>query len=527
VVIDSHPAFRWLFPLCLLLVFWGCERRAPLPDHILVVGQPGEPRSLDPHTATSSNDFRIAANIYEGLVRFREGTLELEPALAESWEISEDGRIYTFQLRPGIHFHDGAPFNSEAVRYNFERMLREDHPERDTGPFPLSFFFESIEKIETPDEFTVVFHLDEPFAPFLSNLAYPTGLMVSPDSVREHRGAFGRNPSGTGPFRFADWESNRFVRLVKNPEYREGAPRLEGVFFRPLTDENARLTELLAGGCDLVMEVPPDVVTHFRDLEGYHILETAGPHLWFLIFNTREGPFADPRVRRAANMAINRASMIEDLLQNTATEAVGPIPRAFTGAVDPDLEPYPYDPEKARQLIQEAGLEGEEVVLFATEGGSGMLSPRDMATAIQADLAKIGLRVKIEMFEWNTFLDRVNSGLEGQADMAQMAWMVNDPDTLPYLALRSGAWPEEGGFNSGYYQNPEVDELIEAARRETDPEKRNALYRKIDRLVYEDAPWAFVASWKQNAAAADNVHNLKLQPSYLLLLKNAWKGGSE
>lgn len=492
-----------------------------------MIGNSAEPRTLDPHVATATSDFRIAANLYDGLVRFRDGTLEIEPALAEAWEVSEDGRKYTFRLRDGVRFHDGSEFDAEVVRFNFERMLNEDHPYRETGPFPLAFFFQVIERIETPDAQTVIFHLDEAFAPFLSNLAYPTGFMVSPAGVSEDGGEFGRNPSGTGPFRFAGWESNRLVRIERNPDYWDGEARLDEVIFRPLADPNARLTELMAGGCDLALEVPPDVVAFFRNAAGFHVLETPGPHLWFLILNTREGPFANADVRRAANLAIDRESMIEHLLQNTATAAAGPVPEAFEWARNPDVQPYASDPDEARRLIQEAGFAGAEVTLYATDGGSGMLAPREMATAIQADLAAVGLNVRIEMFEWNTFLERVNSGLEGKADMAQMAWMVNDPDTLPYLALRTGAHPAEGGFNSGYYSNPEVDALIEAGRRAVDLGERGRIYREIQALVHRDAPWVFVASWKQNAAVSDRVHGLDLQPSFLLLLKDAWKGGGD
>ncbi len=147
-----------------------------------------------------------------------------------------------------------------------------------------------------------------------------------------------------------------------------------------------------------------------------------------------------------------------------------------------------------------------------------MLDPVPMGTAIQADLEAVGLDVNIETYEWNTFLGEVNPGLEGKADMAQMAWMTNDPDTLPFLTLRTAAFPEEGGFNSGYYSNPEVDELLNQARVSTSQEERARLYAEVQEIVYEDAPWVFVANWKQNAVARDAVQNFSLQPSFLLEL---------
>ncbi|MDF0601883.1 ABC transporter substrate-binding protein [Psychromarinibacter sp. C21-152] len=496
--------------------------QAQTPPGVLVVGQIAEPKSLDPAAVTAVNDFRILMNIYDGLVRYKSGTLEVEPALAESWEISEDGTEYTFNLRDGVSFHDGTPFNAEAVVFNFERMLDEDHPYHDTGPFPLAFFFSSVDTVEAVDDLTVKFTLSAPYAPFLSNLAYPTGLIVSPAAVEQHGEDFGRNPSGTGPFHFVEWRSNEAVVVEKNADYWDGAPALEAVIYRPITDANTRVAEMLAGGIDLMVEVPPVALSEFEGDE-FTVHEQSGPHVWFLILNLKEGPFAEKLVRQAANYAINKSALVNDVLEGTAEVAAGPTPPAFAWAYNEELEPYPYDPEKARELLDEAGVENPELTFYVTEGGSGMLDPVAMGTAIQADLEAVGFDVTIETYEWNTFLGEVNPGLEGKADMAEMAWMTNDPDTLPYLALRTDAWPSEGGFNSGYYSNPEVDELLEKARVSTSQEERAELYKEMQEIVQEDAPWVFVANWKQNAVTSDAVENFQLEPSFFLLLKDVVK----
>ncbi|WP_246248915.1 ABC transporter substrate-binding protein [Chelativorans alearense] len=496
---------------------------AQTPPNVLIVGQIAEPKSLDPHAVTAVNDFRILMNVYDGLVRYSDGTLEVEPALATSWEISEDGLTYTFKLREGVTFHDGSPFNAEAVKFNFGRFLKEDHPYHDTGPFPLAFFFSAVEEVTAEDEHTVVFTLNEPYAPFLSNLAYPMGLIVSPAAVEEHGKDFGRNPSGTGPFKFAEWESNSRVVVERNADYWDGAPPLEAIVFRPITDANTRVAEMLSGGLDLMVEVPPDNVAQFADDPAFAVSEQAGPHVWFLILNMKEEPFKEKAARQAVNHAINKQALVENVLQGTAEIAAGPTPPAFAWAYNEALEPYPYDPEKAKQLLEEAGYDGEEVVFYVTEGGSGMLDPVAMGTAIQADLAAVGMNVKIETYEWNTFLGEVNPGLEGKADMAEMAWMTNDPDTLPYLTLRTDAFPDKGGFNSGYYSNPEVDTILQQARQATEPEERAALYQQMQEIVHEDAPWAFIANWKQNAVAKAEVQNFKLQPSFFLILRDVAK----
>lgn len=495
---------------------------AQTPPGVLVVGQIAEPKSLDPHAVTAVNDFRILMNVYDGLVRYRNGTLEVEPALATSWTIGEDGTEYTFELRDGVEFHDGAPFNAQAVEFNFDRMLDESHPYHDTGPFPLAFFFSAVEDVEAVDGDTVKFTLKEPYAPFLSNLAYPTGLIVSPEAVKKHGADFGRNPSGTGPFAFAEWEANAKVAVTRNEHYWDGAPSLDAVVFRPITDANTRVAEMLSGGIDVMVEIPPDSVSTF-DGNGFTLHEQAGPHVWFLILNAKEGPFSDRRVRQAVNYAIDKKALVENVLQGTAQIAAGPTPPAFAWAYNDALEPYPHDPGKARALIEESGHAGASLTFYVTEGGSGMLDPVAMGAAIQADLAKVGFDVKIETYEWNTFLGKVNPGLEGKADMAEMAWMTNDPDTLPFLALRTGAWPDKGGFNSGYYSNPKVDALLEAARGSTDQAERARLYKEMQEIVHDDAPWAFIANWKQNAAIADVVSGFQLQPSFFLLLKGVSK----
>jgi peptide/nickel transport system substrate-binding protein len=496
--------------------------QAQTPPGVLVVGQIAEPQALDPHAVTAVNDFRILMNVYDGLVRYASGTLEVEPALATDWTISDDGTVYTFTLRDGVTFHDGSPFDAEAVVFNFERMLNEDHPYHDTGPFPLSFFFSAVESVEATGDMEVTFTLNAPYAPFLSNLAYPTGLIVSPAAVMEHGQDFGRNPSGTGPFTFTEWRSNEAVVIEANPDYWDGAPELQAVVFRPITDANTRTAEMLAGGIDVMVEVPPVALSEFQG-DGFTVHEQAGPHVWFLILNALEGPFADVRVRQAANYAINKEAIVNDVLEGTAEVAAGPTPPAFAWAYNEALEPYPYDPDRARELLAEAGQPNPEITFYVTEGGSGMLDPIAMGTAMQADLEAVGFDVTIETYEWNTFLGEVNPGLEGKADMAEMAWMTNDPDTLPYLALRTAAWPEEGGFNSGYYSNPEVDALLEEARTATDQDRRAELYREMQTIVQEDAPWVFVANWVQNAVTSDRVEGFELEPSFFLLLGDVVK----
>ncbi len=487
---------------------------SPPPTDTLLLGLSAEPRSLDPQTTTASSDFRVSLNVYEGLTRFAEGSLTPAPALAERWEIADHGKQYTFFLKHGVRFHDGTPLDAAAVKFNFDRMLDENHPYHHTGPFPLAFFFERVKQVTVVDEHTVRFQLDEPFAPLLANLAYPTGFIVSPQAVKKYDRDFGRHPVGTGPFRFGSWDPGRRLVLEQNKHYHGKRAKLRRLIFEPIADPMTRVAELRARQVDLVFELMPDNVSWFREAPGFRVVEAAGPHLWFLILNTRRPPFDDPRVRRAVNLAVDKQALVERVLQGTATVAAGPIARAF-GAAAGTVTPYAYNPGRARELLRAAKVpEGHRLLLIAPQEGSGMLAPMQMATAIQADLARVGFDVAIESYEWNSYLTKVNAGLD-DADMAEMAWMTNDPDTLPYLALRSKAHPPKG-FNSGWYANPRVDDLIVEGRREVRPEQRARTYARIQELVHRDAPWLFVASWKQNVVVRNTVQGLELEPSFLV-----------
>ena len=507
---------------CSLLVS-TCGKPPSNLNQTLVIGQVAEPRSLDPHITTTTNDFRILNHIYEGLVRFKSGTLELEPGLAKSWQTSADGKTYTFQLRPDIQFHDGSPLNAEAIAFNFNRMLDETHPYYDTGPFPLAFFFSVIEKVSVLNNLTVQFQLKEPYGPFLSNLAYPTGFILSPAAVQKWGKEVGRYPSGTGPFQFSAWDSHWKVTLVANEHYWQVSPKLKQLIFQPITDLNARSAEMLAGNLDLMVEPPIELTSVFQKHPELEVEAQLGAHLWFMILNAKTEPFRDRKVRQAVNYAINKQAILNGILQNTAEAAAGPIPKAFSWAVNPKLQPYPYDPERAKALLQESNYDGSPLTLLVPESGSGMLSPVQMATAMQADLQAVGMPVKIQTYEWNSYLSVVNQGLSDQAHMAAMAWMVNDPDTLPYLTLRRAAWPDEGGFNSGYYANEKLDQLLEKARRSSNQTERAQLYQQIESLVHQDAPWLFMASAKQMVVRRKTVQNFQLEPSFLLTLDQVIK----
>ena len=294
----------------------GRSARGATPKNALVLGHLAELQTVDPAQAITVSDFRILTNMYDGLTRFKTGTLQLEPGLATSWTVAPDGKTYTFKLRDGVVFHDGTRFDSEAVKFNFERVLDKSHPFHDTGPFPFVFTLGPIGGIEAPDPQTVIFHLTDPYSPMLTMMAGGIGGIagISPAAVKKYGKEFSRHGGGTGPFMLKLWEANQRVVLEANPHHWNSSPKLAGLIYRPIAEETSRVSAMLSGGTDLTIEVPADNVPSLRADKRFVYDEQQGPHLWYLLLNTKQKPFDDKRVRQALNYAINKDGMVTDLV---------------------------------------------------------------------------------------------------------------------------------------------------------------------------------------------------------------------
>jgi peptide/nickel transport system substrate-binding protein len=481
----------------------------------LVVGLVAEPTSMDPGQLTDINSMRVLSSVYDTLIRFKPGSFTQEPGLATAWTISPDGLTYTFTLRKGVKFHDGTPFDAEAVKFTYDRLLDPKHPFADTGPFPFaSFYYGAIKDVTVVDPSTVRMTLKQPFSPLLNNLTLNTGRIVSPAAVKKWGKEFASHPVGTGPFKFASWDKNVRIVLDANPGYWAGAPKLDRLIFRPLVEEQTRVTELLSGGVDFIVDVPPDNVDQVKKDPRLAFYSQPGPHIWWVTLNVQKKPFSDPKVRRAVNHAVNRDAISNDLLKRTATPAIGPIPPSIAWAFTDQVTRYPYNPELAKKLLAEAGYpNGFPAVFWIPESGSGMQSPKTMAQAIQADLAAVGITASIQTFEWGAYLNKYGKGFGQDADMGAMSFMLDPGDPAPMLSLVIDG---KGGFRGSTYDNPEVDRRLDEATRTTDLKKRGELYRQVQKLVVDDAPWIFVDNAIQTAAGTKKVTGFQLHPSFYL-----------
>jgi peptide/nickel transport system substrate-binding protein len=523
--------FTWL---CLILLFLtACTGKQPTNTNTdagaageknLVVDLVAEPVSTDPQQVTDINSMRILQSLYDRLVGWDSSGFKMVPKLAESWDISPDEKEYTFKLRKGVKFNDGTDFDANAVKYTFDRMLDEKHPEFHTGPFPFAkFYFGEIDKVEALDANTVKFTLKRPFAPFLNNLTSITGSIVSPAAVKKFGKDFALNGVGSGPFALESWQKGIQLKVKANKDHWDGAPKVDSVVFQPVVEDLIRVTKLQTGEADIIVDVNPDSIAALEKDSNYKVIQQTGPHVWWVGLNMNKKPFDNVKVRQAVNYAVNKEAIVTDILKGTGNVSTQPLSEVLLG-FNKDVKGYPYDKEKAKQLLTEAGYpNGFTVNFLVPESGSGMQSPVPMSTAIQGYLKDIGITVTINKMEWGTFLGEVGQGAREAFDMWAMSWMsgTGDPDLSLYNLLHSDSFPP--GFNTGYYKNTKVDELVTKARGISDVKAREPLYFEASKLISEDAPWIFIDHAKQTAAFSTKVKGFDLHPSHVFDLNQVTK----
>ncbi|MCL1855899.1 MAG: ABC transporter substrate-binding protein [Clostridia bacterium] len=501
--------------LALVLASAGVSSAAPKQ---LVVGISSEPMTMDGTQVTDFNTDRVVGDMYNQVVRFGDGTMDIEPDLAERWEVSSDELVYTFYLRKDVKFHDGTPFNAEAVKFNYERLNNPDSKYYDTGIFTYSvYMFEMVKSVDVIDEFTVSFTLTEPFAPFISNIAMAQFSMVSPAAVEKYGRDITNNPVGTGPFRFVSWTRGSEVILERNPDYFKGPAKLDRLIFRTIIDDNVRQNALEAGTINLMTNILPDNLEALGADPKFQLLEQPGMHVWYLSMNCSKAPFDKKEVRQAMYYAIDRQGIVDNILLGTGVLAHNMVP-PMTFAYTDDVSKYEYNPDKAKSLLAEAGYpDGFTVDFDIPESGSGMQQPEAMAIAMKSDLAKVGIIVNIIKTEWGAYLDQVFRPIEEQ-DMVllEMSYAADngDPDNFLYT-LCAGRQIPPLGYNCAYYSNEEFDNILIKARTTSDLAKRTALYAEAQKMLMTEVPHLVVDHETQIVVMDRNITGFTLHPRAL------------
>src|SRR5712692_1851801 len=334
--------------LALLVVLTAGAPTVPAQSaSTLVVGLVAEPVALDPAQVTDLNSNRVGRRVVETLVAFADESTQIVPGLAESWTIAKDGLTYTFKLRKGVTFHDGTPLNADAVNFSIERQINPEHPANKLGKYPFAVYnLGNVKAVEAMDDSTVRFVLKEPRASFLAIMTSGAASIVSPTAAMKSGQDYAVSPVGTGPFKFVAWDRGQRVVLEKNPGYWRFPVKVDRVIYRPITEDQARLTELLTGGLDLIVGTPPDFVAQLENHPKVTLHRQVGAHVWYLGFNNGKKPFDDKRVRQALNYAVNKEAIVRDVLKGTGAVSKGPVLPGTWGD-EGGLKPFPYDPARA------------------------------------------------------------------------------------------------------------------------------------------------------------------------------------
>ncbi|MBE3596567.1 MAG: ABC transporter substrate-binding protein [Hydrogenibacillus sp.] len=453
-------------------------------QQVLVFARGGDSVSLDPATVTDGESLRVTKNILEPLLQYAPDSFKVQPALAEDWKVSDDGLVYTFYLRKGVKFHDGTDFNAQAVVYNFKRWVNPNDPHYAEFEYYQSQFGDLIQDVVAVDEYTVEFHLKEKQAPFLQNIAMDPFAIASPAALEKYGADFGRHPVGTGPFVFKEWKPKQSITLERNPDYWGGAPKLERVVFTVIEDNSARLQALKSGDVDMIEGVLPSDVQALKQDTRFQVWDRPPNNVGYLGINTKKKPFDDPRVRQAVAYAIDKQGLINAFYSGQAEPAKNPMPPTIAGYNDA-VQDYPFDLEKAKALLQEAGYDGQEVLFYAMPVYRPyMPNGPKVAEAIQDNLNKIGLKSKIVSPEWAVYLDDLK---QGKQHLFLLGWIGDngDPDNYLYVLLDKD---NAGGSNRSFYDSEEVHQLLVQAQQEVDPSKREDLYRQAQEIIHRDVP---------------------------------------
>lgn len=443
---------------------------AGVDGDVLVAAIGGEPDQLDPHRTSSYFAFEVLENVFDTLVAPDEN-LEMQPALAESWEVSDDQLTWTFDLRDGVTFHDGSDFTSADVVYSYERIIDEE--------LANAWKFSAVTGVTAPDDDTVVITVSQPTPNLLSNLGGFKGMAIVKKQNVES-GDITTAPIGTGPFSVASYTAGDRIELAANEDYWGGAPELGGVEFRFISEPATALAALRAGDIQWTDVVPTQQVADLQDDDAVQLGLTPSSDYWYLALNEARGPWSDVRVRQALAYAIDRDAIVQAVSYGTAAQNQLAIPEQSVWYTSYDR--YSTDLDTARGLLDGAGFTGGTLDLLATSDYPETVTA---AQIIAANLEPLGIDVQIRQPDFSTWLDEQNSG---NFDMLMMGWLGNiDPDDFYYSQHHT-----DGASNAQKYSNSEVDGLLDAARVEVDQDARKGLYAQAATIIADEASYIYL-----------------------------------
>lgn len=471
----------------------------PAPSSALVYGSTGQPVNLEPGNITDGNSVIVQNQIYNRLMEFKPGTTDLEPALATEWNASADGKTWTFKLRQGVKFQDGTPFNAEAVKFNIDRWWDAGHPQgyRNAGKVyevwsqvfggfkgtPDSI----VQSVTAVDEATVQIELKQPFAAFPNAIAAAYFGIASPTAVKKAGAKYGTPGSlavGTGPFVFKEWRTGDRIVLEKNPTYwRSGFPKVNQLVIRFVSDPAARLAQLRAGQIDFTVDLAPDQKKEIDADANLTAIARPSFNVGYLALNPSYKPLSNGKVRQAIAYAINRPAIVQAFWGNLGKHDPHFLPETLAWANDATLTAYPFDPQKAKQLLTEAGYpNGFELELWYVPVSRPYFpTPKPIAEAFAADLSAIGIRVSLKTQDWAAYLANRRKPPGYQSFMLGWTADYGDPDSFYFPHYGPGATTDIGDW-----KNESVFQLLNQGRAIQTQAGRAKVYAEVDNILHQE-----------------------------------------
>jgi ABC-type transport system substrate-binding protein len=469
-----------VFVLVVPFFFFPTQSLAQVSGGTVTYAAGADPDSLDPANAESNPSEAVNRMMYENLFRFDE-KLKLVPGLATKWDQSKDGLTWTFFLRKGVKFHDGTPFNAEAVKVFIERMIGPEKPSRALLYAPF------VQSAEAVNDYTVKIHMKVPFAFFLNNIAHSASGIISPTALKTYGKDISRRAVGTGPFKFVEWVHGDHLTMVRNDDYWGGKPRLDKIIVKTVKEDSARVMMLQSGDAQLIVRIPSEDIPRLEKDPNIKLDSTETLRALFLGINCAKKPYSDVRVRQALSYAIDKEAIVNNIYQRRALVAGGIIAPLTTGYVA--FKGYPYDPEKAKKLLAEAGYpNGFKAKLWSPQGRY----PKDfeMAQAIQQQLKKVGVDCTLDTMEWAAYLEATRKPPE-QADdeIFILGWAPSTAEARYTLAalFTTEQWVPKGN-NRFFYSNKEFDEAVDKFSRATTKAERDNYLKIAQELLIKEAP---------------------------------------
>lgn len=503
--------------LCVLVVFAlvGCggetgdttDDGVVDEEKIFIIGRSSDARTLDTGYAFSEGEIDLMYHLYEGLVEYVNDDLDVGPSLATEWSVSDDGTVWTFNLREGIKFHDGTDFNADAVVFSFMRILDENHPLyglEDTSYSYLDYLLSSvIEDVVAIDDNTVEFRLNQIFGPFITYMGLYSQFIVSPTAVETYGEEYFKNPCGTGPFKLDEWKRDEYVKLSRFEDYWGEKPVISGIINKVIPEDSTRLMEIQAGTVHAIKSIQPAQLETIQNDDQLELIRVPGSNVFYIAVNHQAEPFDDVRVRQAVCHAIDFDKLVENVYGGLGTRAVNSMPSTIFGYND-EIQPYAYDPERAKELLTEAGYpDGFEFDLNVFAEARVMISrPVDAAEIMKSDLSKVGITANVVVNEWGTHRPLVQ---EYQHQFATMGWY-----DIPYPSNFLQALVIDGARHN--YDTTELKELSDKALKSYDRAEQEVYYKQMQEIVHRDVVIINIAHSDYTAVVRKGVTGFVLDP---------------